>query len=154
MCVWRGLGGGEQGRFHLAGTKLWRLGVRLKHGDFLLWAKEDFLHFEGRVSHDQICALETDQLGMFIFNTLIFKVKMEVSPLWKNDTKHEDTEQRPTHLADLLTSMVLMSDRSPGQFPMLVKWEYCHLIRRAVIRTKWDAKGHCTICPHWAKVKH
>lgn len=53
------------------GSKVWTLNVRLRHGGFIQWAKGDFQHFEARVSHDQIYTLETDGLGIFIFNKYI-----------------------------------------------------------------------------------
>lgn len=45
-----------------------RLKGRPRHEGFLLWPKGDFLHFEARVFHDRIRAVETDQEGIWTFN--------------------------------------------------------------------------------------
>lgn len=68
---------------------------------------------------------------------------MKVSPFWKNSTKHEDTEQRATNLADLLTDTVLMSDRSPG-----------HGARQTHVHVQVPATDLSKLCPYLILSSH
>lgn len=84
---------------------------------------------------------------------------MKVSPFWKNNTEDKETQSRwiQTWLTwtwserDYVRVQVpatdLLGNLEPTasfpistSVPLLVKWERCHLIHRAVIRAKWDVK--------------